>query len=177
MRRSLSLLPLLLAACVPASRPPEAPSAPPPPRVAAPAPTPALPVPAAGSDWRDWPLTPGEWRYRRDARGAIALFGRADSDALLTLRCDAAERRMFLSLAGTAATPLTLRASSTARAVPVQSTGGTPAYVAAALAPTDPLLDALAFSRGRFVVEQAGRPPLVIPAHAEIGRVAEDCRD
>jgi hypothetical protein len=137
---------------------------------------PAPPVPEPGSDWRDWPLTPGEWRYRRDARGAVALFGRAGADAVLTLRCDLAERRIYLSVSGTAATPLTLRASTTARAVPVQPTGGTPPYAAAALAPTDPLLDALAFSRGRFIVEQAGRPTLVVPAHAEIGRVTEDCR-
>ncbi|HEX8382778.1 MAG TPA: hypothetical protein VF592_05315 [Sphingomonas sp.] len=168
MRRSFSLFPLMLAACVPASRPPEAPPAPPPPpRVIAPAPV--LPVPAAGSDWRDWPLTPGEWRYRRDARGSEAMFG-----TLLTLRCDPAERRMVLSLNGAPAAPVTMRASSTARVVPVQPAGQA---AVAAFAPTDPLLDALAFSRGRFVVEQAGRPPLVVPAHAEIGRVTEDCRD
>ena len=174
MRRTLSLLPFLLAACVPAGRPPEGPPAPPPARIATPAPF--TPVPELGSDWRDWPLTPGEWRYRRDARGTVALFGQSGADALLLLRCDPGERRMFLSVSGTDATPLTLRASSTARVVPVQPTGGAPAYIAAAFAPTDPLLDALAFSRGRFVVEQAGRPPLVVPAHAEIGRVTEDCR-
>ena len=43
-------------------------------------------------------------------------------------------------------------------------------------APNDPLLDAIAFSRGRFVIEQTGQPPLVLPPHAEIGRVIEDCR-
>ena len=44
------------------------------------------------------------------------------------------------------------------------------------LAVTDPLLDAMAFSRGRFVVEQPGQAPLVLPPYAEIGRVIEDCR-
>ncbi len=33
----------------------------------------------------------------------------------------------------------------------------------------DPLLDAMAFSRGRFTNEQSGQVPLVIPAYAEIG--------
>lgn len=174
MRRFPFLLPLLVAACVPAGRPPQTPPVPAPARVVAPPPAP--PAPALGSDWRDWPLTPGEWRYRRDARGAVALFGEAGADALLTLRCDLGERRIFLSRSGATAAPLMLRASSTARVIPVQPTGGATAYVAAALAPTDPLLDALAFSRGRFVVEQAGRPPLVVPAHAEVGRVTEDCR-
>ena len=58
----------------------------------------------------------------------------------------------------------------------VQATGGTPPYVAAALAPSDALLDAMGFSRGRFVVEQADTPTLVVPAWAEVERVTEDCR-
>lgn len=121
-------------------------------------------------------MTPGTWRYERDARGGRALFGVAGGDARLVLRCDLPDRRMFLSRAGQATTPLTVRTSSTTKAVTVQPTGGTPPYVAAALAPRDALLDAMAFSRGRFVIEQAGTAPLVVPAHAEIGRVTEDCR-
>ena len=62
-----------------------------------------------------------------------------------------------------------------ARTLAVQPTGGTPAYVAVALTPRDALLDAMAFSRGRFIVEQAGAPTLVIPAWAEVPRVTEDC--
>jgi hypothetical protein len=44
------------------------------------------------------------------------------------------------------------------------------------LSPRDALLDAMAFSRGRFIVEQPGQPSLVVPAWAEFGRVVEDCR-
>jgi hypothetical protein len=40
----------------------------------------------------------------------------------------------------------------------------------------DSLLDAMGYSRGRFIVEQAGLPTLVIPAWPEIERVIEDCR-
>jgi hypothetical protein len=171
--RALPVLALLLAAaaCVPQ------PVAPPP---VAPAPVmrPAAPPPVAATtnDWRDWPLTPGTWTYRRDDRGSIALFGPAGGDARLTLRCDLTRRQVFLSLAGSQTAPLTIRTSSTTRNVPVQPTGGTPAYTAAALAPNDGLLDAMGFSRGRFVIEQAGTPTLVIPAWAEIERVTEDCR-
>ena len=170
MKRSIALLPLGLAACVPASRPP---AAPPPasPRVAAPAP---LPAPAA-ADWRDWPLTAGTWSYRRDARGSLALFGQAGADALVTLRCDAAERRVYLSVAGAGA-EATLRTTSTARRHPLPPPGGAQPSAAAALAATDPLLDAMAFSRGRFTVERAGQAPIVAPAYAEVGRVTEDCR-
>jgi hypothetical protein len=170
MRRIL-LVPLALAGCVPQ---PEAPAPAPPPVVAPPPPRPA--APALGPDWRDWPVSAGTWTYRQDARGSIALFGTGGSDASLTLRCDREGSRIYLSRAGAAATSATIRTSTTTRAVPMQPTGGTPAYVAAALAPADPLLDAMAFSRGHFTVEQAGTPPLVIPAWAEVGRVIEDCR-
>lgn len=157
----------------------------PPPRAPAPAPAPVVrpappPAPPRAADWRDWPVTPGTWTYRQDARGSLALFGQPGTDALLTLRCarndNGAARAVYLSRAGVAATPLTLRTTSTVRALAVQPTGGTPPFVAAALAPTDPLLDAIGFSRGRFTVEQAGSATLVVPAWPEIERVTEDCR-
>ena len=166
-------LPVLAVACVPASRPPE-PAAPT--LIPRPAPlaVPAAPVP--GADWRDWPLTRGTWSYRRDERGSIALFGPAGGDALLTLRCDLSARRLYLSRAGTAVTPLTIRTSTMLRSLTVQPTGGVPAYVATTLATGDTLLEAIGFSRGRFVIEQSGAPTLVVPAWAEIERVTEDCR-
>lgn len=165
------LLAALAASCVPAP-----PKVRPAPVIARPAPPPP-PAPAAiGPDWRDWPLTPGTWRYRQDERGSLALFGPAGGDALLTLRCDKGARAVYLSRTGAAAAPLTLRSTSLTRAVAVRPTGGTPPFVAAALSPADPLLDALGFSRGRFVVEQVGAPTLVVPAWAEIERVTEDCR-
>lgn len=40
----------------------------------------------------------------------------------------------------------------------------------------DRLLDAMAFSRGRFAVETGGLPTLYLPAWAEVTRVIEDCR-
>ena len=51
-----------------------------------------------------------------------------------------------------------------------------PGYLAAELGVRDSLVDAIGFSRGRFVVEGAGQPRLVVPAWAEFLRVAEDCR-
>ena len=168
-------LALAIAACVGAPPPP---AAPPPRAVSVPRPAPPPPPPKAlGADWRDWPLTPGTWSYRRDERGSLALFGVAGSDALLTLRCDAAAHRLYLSRAGTAATPATVRTSTAVRALPMQPTGGATPYVATALAPSDPLLDAIGFSRGHFLVEQAGQPPLVVPAWAEVERVTQDCRN
>ena len=167
----LSTLSLLLGvgACV---APPRAPA---PVDLPRPTPTLALPTPAP-VDWQDWPRTPGTWTYQRDARGSRALFGTVGQDARAVLRCDRAERRLFLSRSGAATTPFTIRTTSTTRSIAAQPTGGTPPYVATAFALNDPLLDAMAFSRGRFVIEQAGTPALVLTPYAEIGRVIEDCR-
>lgn len=162
----------LLTACVP--QPVAPPPAPAPAPVARPVPPP--PVMPVSSDWRDWPLTPGTWTYRRDDRGSIALFGVSGNDARMTLRCDLDRRQVFLSVVGSTPAALTFRTTSLTRAVPMQPAGGSPAYVAVALAPNDGLLDAMAFSRGRFVVQQPGGSALVVPAWAEIGRVTEDCR-
>ncbi|UVO55069.1 hypothetical protein [Sphingomonas sp. SUN039] len=120
-------------------------------------------------------VAPGVWTYGSDARGSRALFGQAGSDALLVLRCDRAARRVYLSVPGNDAGTLTLRASNLVKGVAARPTGATPAYVAAELAPTDPVLDALAFSRGRFSVAIDTRQTTV-PAWPEFTRVVEDCR-
>jgi len=131
---------------------------------------------APAADWRDWPLTSGDWVYRQDARGSIALFGPPGMDAELTLRCDRTAQQLYLSRRGTTSSaPITIRTSSLLRALPAAPAGDS-GYLAAALAPGDPLLDAMGYSRGRFVVEQPGLPTLVVPAWAEILRVTEDCR-
>lgn len=121
-------------------------------------------------------MAPGTWRYERDARGSRALFGIPGSEALAVLRCDLASHAVYLSRAGSAAGAMTVRTTSTTRALTVQPTGGALPYVAVALAPRDALLDAIAFSRGRFTMEQPGIPPLVLRPWAEVSRVIEDCR-
>jgi hypothetical protein len=40
----------------------------------------------------------------------------------------------------------------------------------------DPLLDAMASSRGRIGISASGLAALVVPPWAEVGRVIEDCR-
>ncbi|MES2337715.1 MAG: hypothetical protein V4537_06455 [Pseudomonadota bacterium] len=164
---------LLLAGCVRAPEPEPAPQTP----IPRPAPRPTPVAPPPSSDWRDWPITPGTWSFRSDARGSIALFGTPGADALLTLRCDRGANAMYLSRAGEGrGTGFTIRTSTTTRALPVQPTGGTPPYMAAVLSPDDRLLDAIGFSRGRFVVEAPPLGSLVVPAWSEILRVIEDCR-
>ena len=175
MRILLPLAALALIAGCTAPRPVAPPLPTPAPTVRAAPPPP--PVAAIGPDWRDWALTPGIWSYRRDARGSIALFGPAEAQATLVLRCDRAARMLYLSRAGAQGATLTLRTTSLTRLLAFVPTGDhADPYIAIAIAPGDPLLDAMGFSRGRFVLEQPGMPPLVVPAWAEIERVTEDCR-
>jgi hypothetical protein len=140
-----------------------------------PSPTPTVAPAPLAVDWNDWPFTPGDWVYRRDAVGSIALFGPVGGDALLTLRCDKARSALYLSVHGPA-TGATIRTTTLTRTLPLQPTGGEAKYVATQFAPTDALLDAIAFSRGRFVVQITGRTPLVVPPYGEFARVVEDCR-
>ena len=155
---------LLLAGC--ASKPAPAPAPAP-----APIETPREPVappPApAPADWRDLPLSPGDWDYSEESGYSEARFG-PPGGARFRLRCDKAARRLALALGeGAAAGAITVRTTSEARSFDAAS---------ATLAPSDSLLDAIAFSRGRFTVEQAGRPIIVLPAWPETARVTEDCR-
>lgn len=148
------------------------------PPASAPAPSPAPPpAPEPTGEWTERTATSGEWVYRRDDRGSLALFGPAGSAALLTLRCELPARRMFLTRASAASAqvPLTIRTTSGLGSFTAQPTGGTPPYIGIALQPTDIILDRLIYSRGRFLVEGGGAP-LVVPSWPEIARVVEDCR-
>lgn len=162
----------VLAGCVAPSAPPPAPARPVPVPAPAPTPAPLPPPPAASSDWRDWPLTPGSWTYRQDARGSVALFGQG-GDPAFTLRCDRSARQLHLIRRGAGAGTMTVRTSSTARNLTAE---GAADGASVSLPANDPLVDAMGYSRGRFIVQNAALPSLVVPAWSEVLRVAEDCR-
>ena len=151
---------LLAAGC--ASRPapaPRAAPAPAPPPVATP---PPVLAPAPAPDWPDRPLTPGEWSY--DEGAARARFTAADG-AAFALRCDRSARRILIDRENGAGA-MTIRTTAAERRF---------AEARAALPATEPLLDAIAFSRGRFLVETDGQI-MVIPAWPEPAKAVEDCR-
>ncbi|MFN5644945.1 MAG: hypothetical protein ACK450_10170, partial [Sphingomonadales bacterium] len=128
------------------------------------------------ADWIDWPIEAGTWVYRTDTRGSVALFGPAGGDAVLTLRCDKGRGRVFLSVAGTAEGSLTVRTSSTLKTFAAVPSSVTPPYVAAEIMPADQLLDAMAFSRGRFAIEIGSVRAMAVPNWGEVARIVEDCR-
>lgn len=157
-------------------------AAPPPPKPQAPRPAPSSPPPpppAAASprpaDWRDAPQTPGTWRYGAAPAGGTARFGDAGTAPLVTLACDRARRTVSLIRAGSAAGPVPASLTSSSGTVALGATP-LPEGLALAFPASDSRLDALAFSRGRFVVEIGGLAPLYLPAWPEVGRVIEDCR-
>ena len=141
----------------------------------APAPRPAPPPPA---DWRDAPQTPGDWRWSSASGSSQASYAVAGAPPLVTLTCDLPSRSVLLARVGDAvgAVPLTVRTTSSLRLLSSEPAAGRPGWITVRLAARDPLLDGIAFSRGRFTVEVAGQAPLYLPSRPEIGRVIEDCR-
>ena len=107
-------------------------------------------------------VTPGSWRYARTADGSEARFG-----VLFAIRCVAASRLVMLQRFDAPGAALTITTDLSSRAIPP---GGT-------LGGSDPLLDATAFSRGRFLVGGGGVVRLVLPASPEAARSIEDCRN
>ena len=175
MKRQGAILMVLLltACCVGPPQPKPEPSSPP----VAVAPPPPPPV-VYGTDWRDWPLTPGDWRYARDAGGSSASYGQAGFAPDLIVRCDTARRVIVLTrpARGAAATGrITIRTTSSDTGYAVIA-GADGASWNADLAATDRTLDAIAFSRGRFMVTAPGAARLIAPAWPEFTRVVEDCR-
>jgi len=107
------------------------------------------------------PLAPGQWSYLVTATGSEARY-----DGYLAVRCDRSTRTVTIMRPGVASSVLKVATSSVARNLPA---GGR-------LLANDPLLDAIAFSRGRFLVSGGG-VTLAIPSWPEAARSIEDCRN
>src|SRR5437867_3411867 len=118
----------------------------------------------------------GNWSYASTADGSEASFTNASAIAQLWLHCTRATRRVTIAKAASAAAPLlNVWTSSVTRSVPSSFNPAT-GRLTIDLSAFDPLLDALAASRGRIGFGVTGQPPLVVPAWAEAVRVIEDCR-
>ena len=160
----------VFGSCAPAPRP-APPPAPPPQRPATVRP-PATTPPAPPPQWQDAPLSPCGWSHRGEGGVSAASFG-LPGQASFTMRCEPG-RQIVLARAGAGAAPaITVRTTSAVRSIPARAAGGS---LTASVAASDPILDAIAFSRGRFTVEVAGMPTLILPAWPETARVIEDCR-
>lgn len=170
----------LIIAAGACSKPAPQPSPPP---VATPAPAPApapAPPPVAApvhDHWRDAPATPGDWAYGASGANSFARFGAGTAAPRFSVACTATTRQIVLTrheAAGARGNTLTVRAERSTRALGGQLSADRTA-INVALPASDPLLAAMAFSRGRFAVEAEGLPTLYIPAWPEVTRVIEDC--
>ncbi len=130
------------------------------------APLGAQPAVATFDAYRGYPLTPGDWRFAATPAGGEARFGTS-----FVIRCERATRLVLLqriAAPGTTVGAMTITTDSTLRSF---------AATSVRLAARDPLLDAIAFSRGRFVVSGGGGAALILPSWPEAARSIEDCRN
>ncbi len=93
--------------------------------------------------------------------------------------CTGSEITLSVRTTQTGQAPITIRTETTDRTLAAQVGVGPdagPRFTIATLQARDPLLDAMALTRGRFAVETKEMPNLYLPAWAEVTRVIEDCR-
>jgi hypothetical protein len=107
-------------------------------------------------------LANGQWSYFATAGGSMATFGN-----FIQLRCDKAARTVTIARPNAAPAALTIATDTLTRSLPP---GGQ-------LLAADPLLDAIAFSRGRFIVMGGTGPTIAVPSWPEAARSIEDCRN
>ena len=110
---------------------------------------------------RTMPLSAGQWSYSTSAKGSEARFA-----AMFSIRCDRAARLVTLRRTDGMPGAMTIGTDLSVRTLPADGV----------MAITDPVLDAIAFSRGRFIVDGGGSR-LVLPASPEAARSIEDCRN
>ena len=118
----------------------------------------------------------GDWTYAATTDGSQAVFANSSGQAQMTIRCTKSTRRVALLKPASSASPsMWIWTSSRKQSSPATYDAST-AQVSVELGPYDPLLDAIASSRGRVGLSTSGLEVLVVPPWADIARVIEDCR-
>ena len=172
-----------LAACIPGPAPEPTPA--PAQQTAstpAPAPQPA-PPPSVPTNWIDQPQTQGDWSYTDEAGEKFALFNGSNGSLKAIILCIPGSGELSIGIFGPTPSfgnaPLVTRVltETSERTLSLSKKPGMHAGLRSASLPAkDPLFDAIALTRGRFVLAARGQEPLYLPAWAEVTRVIEDCR-
>jgi hypothetical protein len=126
------------------------------------APAAAQVTPLSFEDGKALPLASGQWSHAVTSTGSEARYG-----AHISMLCDKPTRTVTIGRPGMPAAALTIATDTATRSLPPN--GRLSAY--------DPLLDAIAFSRGRFLVSGGAEPVLAVPSWPEAARAIEDCRN
>jgi len=108
------------------------------------------------------PLASGQWSYFATADGSIATYG-----TQIQLRCERLSHTIIISRPNSGPATLTIATDTLTRALPPSGR----------VSANDPLLDAIAMSRGRFIVSGGGAPTIAVPSWPEAARSIEDCRN
>ena len=108
------------------------------------------------------PLASGQWTYAATATGGEARFG-----THLAIVCDKRMRTIAISRPGVTLVALTIITDLQSRTLPPNGL----------LSAHDPLLDAMALSRGRVLISGGGAAVLAVPNWPEATRAIEDCRN
>jgi hypothetical protein len=169
-----SVVLVVLVGCVPpATDAPPVPRTTPVPVAEAPAPVAETPLAPTYSNWIDAPATPGDWSWRSNGGESFAEFHSPSRQLLFQFNCTV-DRDMVVAMTSTSLSGnrLRVRTETLDRTLTAAAREG---WLETRLDVADPLLDAIAFSRGRFAVE-AGTRALYLPAYPEVTRVIEDCR-
>jgi hypothetical protein len=127
-------------------------------------------------DFSITPVAAGSWSYAPTSAGSLASFMDSTGTARLTMQCTRSARLVTIARASAvAATGMTVWTSAMQRTLVTRYDTAT-LRLSADLSATDPLLDNMAFSRGRIAVAVTGTTSLIVPAWPELVRVIEDCR-
>jgi hypothetical protein len=168
-----------LAACAPTVVPDVAVPAPVP-TMPAPRPTPVEPQVIAASPYAnflDAPQSPGTWTYFDEPGESLGLFGVPGRQPDFMIRCDKTTRKVGLArrTAILGSMRMIVETETATRELTAQSLGDL-GLSAVELDPRDPVLDAMAITKGRFAISVPRAEHLYIPAWVEVSRVIEDCR-
>jgi hypothetical protein len=118
----------------------------------------------------------GNWSYAATTDGSEATFSNSSGNPQVWIHCTRATRRVSIAKPASGAAPfINVWTSSLTRSVPASFNPVT-GRLSIEVGGSDPLLDAIATSRGRAAFTVGAQPALVVPTWSEPQRVIEDCR-
>ena len=131
----------------------------------------------AAQDFSHSPVAAGSWAYRPVPGASQAYFMDSTGTIRLFVSCSIPTRTVTISRTSAApAATMTVWTSTMERTFAARFEPGAK-RVSASLTGASPLLDAIAFSRGRFAISMPGFAPLVVAPGPEAARAIEDCRN
>lgn len=126
----------------------------------------------------DAPQSPGTWEYENEPHEKLALFGENPRQPVFLMRCSEGAIALARVTDAPQSEPraMSVATETVTRRLEASPVPGREVILAARLEVNDPLLDAMAITKGRFAIEVEGLKSLYLPAWTEVSRVIEDCR-